>query len=195
MYKDIVKPALILFVICVAVTFALAFTYNATKETIDNQTFEKALKARNEIFPEAGEFLKIEPEKYEDLSEEINIEEVYEAKRDGMVLGYIINIIVQGYGDKMVVVTGIEEPGRVVKAAIREHAETPGLGSKITELPFISQLNGITREDNIRVVKTKVGTKREEINAVTGATMSSKAVVKAVREALEVFNILNGGEI
>lgn len=190
MFKDIIKPALILFIICVVVTAALSFTYNATKETIDLQAFEKALHARSQVLPGAGEFKEIDLQLYPELLENKKIEEIFEGTKDNNTIGYVISIIVQGYGDKMVVVAGIDSDGTLISANVREHSETPGLGSKVAEQPFLSQLNGINKEDNIRVVKTKVGTHREEINAVTGATISSNAVVGAVKEAIAVFEIL-----
>jgi electron transport complex protein RnfG len=67
---------------------------------------------------------------------------------------------------------------------IGENSETPGLGSKVTEDNFLVQFQGINPQNPLKVVKTE-GTRPEEIDAVSGATISSRAVVSGVQAAAE----------
>lgn len=83
-----------------------------------------------------------------------------------------------GYGGAVRVLVGVDgESGKIIKLVVLNHAETPGLGSKIEEASFREQFAGKTLDDPIALGK--------DINAVSGATVSSQAVVNAVRRGFE----------
>jgi len=97
-----------------------------------------------------------------------------------------------GYGGTIKVMTGIDAHGRVLGMEVVAHAETPGLGTKVMEDVWKSQLFGKgldsgawqVRKDNPHGV----------VDEVTGATISSRAITEAVSKALEVFD-RNGEKI
>jgi electron transport complex protein RnfG len=77
---------------------------------------------------------------------------------------------------------------------VLSHSETPGLGEKITGTGFISQFTNKSVQNQLVVVKRSVQ-KENEVQAITGATISSKAVTLAVNSAIDAYNavISEGG--
>ena len=90
-----------------------------------------------------------------------------------------------GYGGVVSVMTAIDMNGNIISVEILAASdETPGLGQNVTKESFYSQYAGL--KDNVTVVKGGAANKENnEINAVTGATISSKAVTTAVNQALD----------
>ena len=89
--------------------------------------------------------------------------------------GYVIESIANGYNGDIVLMVGVSDEGKVTGLAVENLQETRGLGAKaLTEVPFLAQylLTGADAE---------VGT---NVDALTGATVSSKAVTKAVNSAV-----------
>jgi len=184
--RDIVKPTIVLFLVCLVVSAALALTYSATKDIIEERVALDRENARKEVFTDAQEFNIIED--LEDILEgspELNIiTEVYSAVKDGTTAGYVMMAKSKGYGGEMSIIIGIDSKGSITGVKIGEHSETPGLGTKASNEPFMSQLIGITPAEPMTVVKGKK-TKPEQVEAISGATITSKAVVKAVQAAVE----------
>ncbi|MGI6777343.1 MAG: RnfABCDGE type electron transport complex subunit G [Acetivibrionales bacterium] len=185
---SIFKPALVLFIICLVVTAALAFTYSGTKDVIDERARIDAENIRREVLSNAEGFERIDG--IEQLAEErpeFNaVSEAYKGLKDGSVIGYVFSVVSKGYGGNMSLMVGIDSSGKITDVRIGEHSETPGLGAKAADEPFRSQLAGIVPDGPLSVVKTK-STKPEEIEAISGATISSKAVVSGVQTALDLY--------
>ena len=92
-----------------------------------------------------------------------------------------------GYGGAVKCVVGIEADGKITAVEITDVAnETPGLGQNATKPSFYEQFSG--KNSAITVVKS--GAKENEVNAVTGATITSNAVTKSVNLALELYKSL-----
>ena len=106
-------------------------------------------------------------------------------KKDGKIIGYIFKTSAKGYGGEIQVMTAVKPDASVAAVEILDASgETPGLGQNVTEEYFYSQYNG--RPHDIVVVKGGNADKaKNEIDAVTGATISSKAVTEAVNTAIE----------
>lgn len=79
---------------------------------------------------------------------------------------------------------GIGLDGAVRGLSVISHSETPGLGANIENQEFLQQFEGKTLGDPIAV--------GEDVQAITGATITSKAAAKEVREALEAFQEVEG---
>ncbi|HHW31358.1 MAG TPA: RnfABCDGE type electron transport complex subunit G [Clostridiaceae bacterium] len=191
--RDIFKPAGILFAICFVVTAALAFTYVGTRDIIAQRAAEEEENARMEVLAAASYFEEIENiEDYKnDLPETGMVKSAYKGLNSDSVVGYVFALDTKGYGGNISIVVGINSDGEVTGVKIGDNKETPGLGAKITEDPFISQFNNIKPKDRLKVVKNK-GTADEEINAISGATISSKAVVNAVQVAIDLAAAISG---
>lgn len=197
MLRDMVKPAIILFLICFITAILLAFTYNFTKDTIAGRAALDMEAAKQEVFPDANEFREIE-----------NIEEIiagnewmepvksaFEGYQGDTLKGYVYSVIVKGYGGNITMTVGISLDGTITGVKIGNNTETPGLGKKTEEPKFTSQFAGKNPGDlALKVVKTG-STKVEEIDGISGATVSSKAVVNGVQAALNMTKALQGEEV
>lgn len=117
--------------------------------------------------------------------------EWFEAKKDGKTIAYVIQSITKGYGGEIKLLVAIDEKEKVIGYNILSHNETPGLGDKTTKSPFKNQFKG-KEESNLVVTKDKSDT--EDIQAITGATISSKAVTKGVQDAVKEVNEYLGGK-
>ncbi|MCX5678759.1 MAG: RnfABCDGE type electron transport complex subunit G [Candidatus Omnitrophica bacterium] len=173
--NQMVKFGLILGVICLAATLVLAVTYEVTKPRIDaamNAEEEAALKT---VMPEADFFKK-------DTAGEI---EYFEALKRTALIGYCVKVTGSGYGGYMRIIVGIDTLGTIKGVRILENQETPGLGSKINEVRpgedepyFLKQFKG---KPAAAVAVNK------DIDAIAGATISSKAVTDAIRKTVAEF--------
>lgn len=192
---DMLKPTISLFVICAVVTAALAFTFVGTKDVIAGRAALDQENARREVLVEAEKF-----EAVEDLDSitagnpELGIvKEVYRALKEDSTVGYVVSLDSKGYGGDIRITVGINQEGTITGVKIGDNKETPGLGSKAAEEPFISQFVNVTPKEELKVVKN-AKTKPEEIDAISGATITSRAVVKAVQAAVDVASDLRAKE-
>jgi electron transport complex protein RnfG len=182
--RDIFKPAFVLFLICLVVTAALAFTYVGTKEVIAQRIAIDEENARKEVLPEADGFEVVEG--FENETSEVGmVKEAFKGLKAETLVGYVFAVDSKGYGGDMRVIVGITPDGEITGVKIGENNETPGLGSKAAEEPFISQFLNIKPEGPLKVVK-KNKTTDEDIDAISGATTTTKAVVYSVQAALDM---------
>lgn len=105
----------------------------------------------------------------------------YAGRKEGRVVGRSYAVVVPGYGAEISAVVAITPEGVVRKVQILSHGETPGLGSKITGEDFLAQFEGKKATDPKLEIRKLGG----DIDAATGATISSRAILTAVREAFE----------
>ena len=177
--KDMITPTLVLFLICLIITVALAGTYQVTKPIIDEINIKNANIARGEVLPEGeGAFTQLETE----LSE--GILEIYEADNKA---GYVCTAQDKGFGGKLTVMVGISAEGEIAGVKVTGHAETPGLGTKAMTVDYLAQYQG-----TVAVTRTNESDKTQ-IDAVTGATVSSNAIFRAVEASLAQYEKIGGG--
>lgn len=189
--RDILKPAITLFVICVVVSAALGFTYSGTKNVIEERKRLDEIAARKEVLGTAKTF-----EADERLADIVNgkpelnmVEEAYKGLNGETVEGYVITAVSKGYGGDVKVIVGIDSSKTISGVKIVEHSETPGLGAKAEDPEFLSQFVNTAPKKPLKLVKgNKV--KAEEIDAISSATITSKAVTDAVQAAVGVANEL-----
>lgn len=170
--KSILKPALPLIIICLAVSLVLSLTNWLTADRIAELQSEKEQAAMQEIFPECKNFTKGE------IRNGHTEHEYYIA--DGY--GLVFNVKGKGYGGEIIVMVGVNNDC-TVKAVkiINVDNETVGLGQNVKKPEFYEQFNGMHSG-----ITTVTGTPKDnEIKALTNATYSSKGVADAVNEALE----------
>ena len=127
--KEVLKPASILFAICLLVTALLVGTNMLTANKIAQNAVEKEAATRLVVLPSATEF-----------EEEENCVVGY---ANGEIVGYVYTTDgVGGYGGVVQVMTGIAADGTITGGAILSHAETPGLGANAEKADFIDQFIG-----------------------------------------------------
>ena len=187
--KEYFKPALILLIICFVTVGAVSAVFDITKEQI--KALEEKTKQENmqRVLPDADSFeteiLNLEIEQYG-----ATILEVDTGYKNGSVAGYVYMVVTSGYGGDVVVLTGIDQTGAVTGGIMGDNNETPGLGREAAKSRFTDQFVG-AKEATLKVVKSS-GTAQNEIDSVSGATFTSKAITKAVNAALDHF-IEKGG--
>ena len=169
MKNDFVMPILVLSLICLAISGALALTNSITAPVIEDAAAQREEAARYEIIPEADGFELITAEGLP-----ATVSEVFRATNG---TGYVFIISASGYGGEMKIICGIGPDGKLIRSKALEQAETKGLGSKITEESFSGQFEG--KDDQL-----------DGIVAITGATLSSSAYTGAIHDAFEALRIL-----
>jgi len=137
---------------------------NVTSPKVKAQQEDKIKSLLSGIFPQMDTY------DYED--------EIYTVYQDDKEIGYAFLANGKGYGGEINILVGLDKDFIVKRVIIVSNTETPGLGSKITESSFTDQFTGLSSGD---IFLKKNGGK---IDAVTGATISSDAVVEAVRNAM-----------
>lgn len=173
--NQLTKFGLVLGVICLIATLVLAVTYEVTKPKIEAQGHTEEGEALRAILPEAGSF----------TARQADGIEYFDALKGNSLVGYCIKVTGNGYGGFMRIIVGVDTAGVIKGVRILEHQETPGLGSKINEAgpgegqcPFLRQFIG----HNARTVAVK-----KDIDAITGATISSRAVTEAINKTTNEF--------
>lgn len=184
--KEIMGLTLKLFVICFVVAGLLAFVNSITKPIIeknDKKVFEESMA---EVLPDAADFEDITKTVDKIQGEGVTLEGLYKADN-----GYVANVIcAEGYGGDVNVMIGIDNDNKITKIKILSMNETAGLGAKASEEKFTKQYEGLT--NNIAVEKNNGGNPDDNtISAISGATVTSKAVTKAVNFAVDT--VTGGG--
>ena len=179
----------ILLIITMISGLLLGFANDLTKDAIlENSKISK--EDLNYIMPSA--------EKIQDTTIEINaesaIKEIYEAVNGSDVIGYVMKVTSKGFHGAIDFVVGISKEDKVTGIKVLSHSETPGLGAKVTEDKFTERFKDKPATDYLEVVKVTPN-KDTEVEAISGATTSSKASVKAVNEAITFYLEKIKGEI
>ncbi|HWR62526.1 MAG TPA: RnfABCDGE type electron transport complex subunit G [Clostridia bacterium] len=192
--RDYIRLAGILFIVCAVAAAALGFTNAATFDKIQEQQAIANDEAKKAVFPDAEAFEKLDDSVYSTIAsnEKYNlIKEIYEAKVGGNTAGYTVTAAPKGYGGSVDVVVGITSDGNLLGIKVGNNTETPGLGKKAETPKFQEQFNGKTWVSPINVIKS--GTPKDnEIAAIAGATITSRAVAEGVNQALAVAKELSG---
>ena len=176
--KWYIVPTVTLFVICLVATALLGFTNQITAPIIEQLAIDTEIKSRQIVFADAASFGE---------AKEVDGASVVAAlDENGEVIGHVVVNIAKGYGGDISVMTGVDAEGKVTGVNILSHAETAGLGAKAAEQSFRDRFIGLV--NGITVSKDKAG--ENSIDALTGATITSRAVVSAVNAAIEAA----GGE-
>lgn len=187
--KEILIPTVSLFVICLCVTALLAVTNAVTKDAIAYQQERSAAESRQAVCPDAVDFEKVEYD--------VQGVECYKAlDESGNLIGYAISSASRGYGGDVKVMTGINaENGSVIAINVYDNSgETPGLGVNTSGEKFTSQFAGLSSGTGVTVDKD-AGKNPDSVavDSVTGATISSRAVVDAVNQAFDAYNAVKEG--
>lgn len=201
MNKKIVHDALILFAFTLVLGLLLGIVYGITKDPIDKVNYEKTQSAYQQVFEDAASF-----EAYDGFDADATqalvtengyadeIEDVQVAKdASGNAIGYVITVTAKDASQSTITFSvGIQNDGTVNGYSITSIAETPGLGMKAQEEEFYSQFEG-KNVDTFTVVKSAPAADNE-IEAISGSTITSKAMANGVNACLVYFrNVLAGG--
>lgn len=179
--KENFKLGGILLVITMIAGLLLGFANDLTKEAIiENSKISK--EDLNYIMPAAEKIQDMDVE----LAEEGSIKEIYEAVNGSDVVGYVLKVTTKGFHGPVDFVVAISKDDKVSGVKVLAHSETPGLGAKISEDKFTSRFKDKPATGLLEVVKVTPN-KDIEVEAISGATTSSKASVTAVNEAITFY--------
>ena len=173
--EDIIKPVGVLLAICIIIPLALSVTNKVTVKKIAELEAANSKKNMQSL---------IDADNFEECENgEITY---YAAINGGGTAAYIFTESSKGYGGDVSVMTAIKPDGTVAGVAILDISnETPGLGQNAAKESFYSQYIGLKK--GVSVLKNGAKAENNEVDAVTGATITSTAVTRAVNKALDDF--------
>ncbi len=166
--KETLKLGLYLLLVCAVAALALAGTDVVTRDRIRAAKEAAERASLSEALPAASTF-----ETREGFIEGLT--------SDGRTAGYVLKIFAPGYSSRIEALVGIDTEFRVTGLKILFQNETPGLGTKITAPSFTAPFAGRAPEE-IRLKKDG-----GSLDAITAATISSRAITDAVRKGIDVF--------
>ena len=186
----IFKLAAILFAITFIATLLLTLCNYITKDKIALINEETAKAAKQEVISDADfEEILLPDDVVEELTGKYSFVSADKATKDGNFEGYCITVAPQGFGGAINMIVGIDADFNYTGIKIVSMAETPGLGAKAQEPEFYSQFAN-EKKGTLSVVKNKPNPNENEIQAISGATISSKAVTDGANSALEIAKII-----
>ena len=167
MKKDFVIPVLVLTLICLCMSGALAAVNHLTQPVIEKAAAERAETARREIIPEADDFILLDLDGLPKT--------VIEAYGTANNTGFVFMVLTSGYGGEIKLMCGIDPDGKIIKSTILAHGETQGLGTVVFDKA--SEYEG--KDNNL-----------DGIDAVAGATITSNAYKNGILDAFDAFDIV-----
>lgn len=176
--REIIIPTVSLFLICAVVTLLLAMANAVTKPKIAELRIETENRTKAAVLSSADSF-----------SEALTVNmdgtdyTYYEGFSGTGKTGYVFTTSAKGYGGDVVVMVGVNTDGSVAGIEYLSISETAGLGMNAQKDSFKEQFKGHTDEIGV----SKNAPSDTEIQALTGATITSKAVTAAVNDALKLY--------
>ncbi len=180
--RDIVELFVVLLIVCFLAASSLAYVHKITEGPIAKQKRLKVLRAVEAILPPFSnkpteDTLSLSLENQEKLT-------FYLGKNAGQLTGVAFKVLTkEGFGGTIEMMVGISPEGSITGVEILSMVETPGLGAKISDPGFKNAFKEKSLENTNWALKKEGG----DIDQITGASVSSKAVVKALKKSLEFF--------
>ena len=189
--KYILKPSLTLFIIAAITIAALSVVYSLTLEPIEKQKQKVQEAAMREVLPQASGYKEI-PLTNSLPEFRSGIVAVYEGENHGKLTGYVVQLSREGYGGNIDLMVGISAPSvtgditgeKITGMRVLRHSETPGLGALAVKEKFYRRYDG---KDLVPLEVVRKSPGENEIQAITSATITSRAITSAVNEAIEWY--------
>ena len=179
--STLINMILSLVLISMVMSATLAFVYSKTKEPIENAARQKEVDAIRQVLPE------FDSDPVSGKTEKNGLV-IYGVTRQNQTVGYAIKTFTdKGFGGHVDIMAGFLPDGSIYKVAVLAHKETPGLGTKMTEPKFSDQFLGKNPADFILKVKKDGG----RVDAITAATISSRAYCDALERAYDTLKQIN----
>jgi Na+-translocating ferredoxin:NAD+ oxidoreductase subunit G len=170
----VIKFTAILAGVCAAAAIVLSFTYSITRPAILSQSEKETRQALEKVIPGADDYAK----------KSFNDKDYYECYKDKRLMGYALFASSKGYSGDIKMLFGINLQGTVLGVEILSQSETPGLGARCVEIKrnenspwFLKQFIG----------KHAASLHINDIQTITGSTITSKAVLEGVRDNAKAF--------
>lgn len=176
-------------VACVVSALCLALVNGMTKSRIQGQQRRANFEAIRAVLPPfdndpASDTLRVKPLGEGDGGWVL----MYVGRKDGRPTGVGFEVAGEGYGGKILMVVGVDTSGHVSGVHVVKHSETPGLGTKIDEKGFRERFKGKSLAGS-KLLEGDLAVKKDggDVDAITGATISSRGVTAAVSGGLRLF--------
>ena len=163
---DFIAPILVLSLICLVISGALALMNGVTHPMIEAAAAERTQLAMREVIPHATGFELIHDD---ELAR--TIRQAYRTQND---VGYVFVVGVKGFSGEIRIIVGIDPNGKLITSSTLSHTETKGIGNILDELSWTGQFDG--KDSSLAGIST-----------VTGATISTSAYMNGIREAFAAF--------
>jgi electron transport complex protein RnfG len=179
--KKSLSLIIVLSLTCVVASLSLALVNELTEGRIEKEQKIERLSSISKVLPEFNNDPLIDKKAIANTT-------FYIGKYNGRITGIACEGTGQGYSGSIRVMVGISPEGEVSGIEILEHLETPGLGSRIENEEFRAQFKGKSLADS-KLVNGNLAVKNDlgDIDALSGATISSRGVTRAVNQALHLF--------
>ena len=184
-FKEIIVPAVSLFVICLVATALLAVTNQITAPKIEQLAIETESNAKKEVLKDAVSFSDAKTVTLD--GKEYTYYEGLDA--EGQVMGYVFSTSAKGYGGDIDVMSGIDSEGVIKGVSILSISETAGLGMNAKNEDFLNQYTD--KSGKLSVIKNGAAGDND-IQALTGATITSNAMTAAVNTAQSLYEAVGG---
>ncbi len=172
---------LMLFLVSLVAALTLAGTNEMTKDAIAQRALEEAEAARRAVLHIAETFESMQ------LPEGSVVDNGYRGLKEGQTIGYVAQSTVRGYAGDIEVIVGMDLDGKLTGISVggTKFSETVGLGDKTKSPAFTEQFIGLALPVKLQ----------EDVDAISGATITSTAVVLGVNQAGEYLTgVLSSGE-
>ena len=166
-YNDMIKPIIVLLIICLVVSALLGFTNSVTAPLIAENNRKAAEQTRKAVLEGAETFTEIPCD-----TAALGITGAF---KEDSGKGYVITAANKGYGGSVVVTVGLNADGEIVGLSANVSTETSGVGTKAGEAAYIDKYIGLSGSC-------------DQVDTISGATYSSSAVKAGVNAALAAFD-------
>ncbi len=175
--KNIGRMVLVLALVSTIAAVLLAKVYDVTKEPIAEALRQEMLMAIEAVLPA----YENQPD-----TDAVTVGDIiyYPGLSNGVPVGYAFKVTTtEGYSGDIIAMVGVDHEGTVTGVKVLVHAETPGLGAKFTDARFLGKYIG----KSLGNAKWKVKKDGGDFDQITGATITPRALVGAVRVGLVTF--------
>lgn len=167
--QDLIRPVLVLTVICLIAAALLGGVNSITAPIITENARVKAESTRREVLPGAGSFTEIDCD--------LEALDLTGAFKENSGLGYVFTSSHKGYGGPVVVTVGLSPEGEIIGLSVDVSTETTGIGSKAGRADYVSRFIGLSGDVS-------------SVDSISGATYSSNALKAGLKAALAAFEAL-----
>ena len=181
--KEILVPTIALFIFCLVATALLAGTNMITKNKIADNAAQTEIDSRKAVLSTGETYSEV-------TALDNGVTYCIGTDADGNEAGYVFTAGAKGYGGTVNVMVGIGTDGKITGIEILSHSETPGLGANAVKPAFKDRFIG--KSGTLTVDKNS--NDGQNIQAITAATITSKAVTSAVNLITEAYSEITGGE-
>jgi electron transport complex protein RnfG len=185
---EFVRMIVVLCVACGIAAGSLSLVNAVTREPIAAWELKQTEEGLKDVFTAASEFPPMASTAQQEEAQVLQ----WEAVKDGQVVGHVFQVTQQGYGGPIVIMFGVDQTNAITGMKILRHTETPGLGAKITSPELFR--NQFQQKQLAQVVLKKDDPTNGAIDALTAATISSRAVTRAIHDTFNAFLQEKGGK-